>query len=49
MELLFLWAMMGVVVAMVAASKGRSAVAWFFYGALIWPIALTHAILLRRD
>ena len=49
MEWLFVWVIMGVVVAMVAHSKGRSPVPWFFYGALIWPIALTHAILLKRE
>lgn len=49
MELVFLWAMMGVIVAMVARSKGRSAVPWFVYGAIIWPVALTHAILLKPE
>jgi hypothetical protein len=48
MELFFLWMLMAVVVAMVAKSKGRSAIAWFFYGFLIWPIALVHALLLRQ-
>lgn len=47
MELVFLWAMMGVVVALVAKSKGRDPGPWFFYGALLWPVALTHAIVLK--
>ena len=38
---------MAVIVAMVANSKGRSGMAWFFYGLLIWPIALVHALLLK--
>jgi hypothetical protein len=49
MELLFLWVMMGVIVAMVARSKGREPFLWFLYGAVIWPIALTHAILLKPE
>jgi hypothetical protein len=39
---------MAVIVAMVANSKGRYAFGWFFYGLLIWPIALVHALLLKR-
>jgi hypothetical protein len=38
---------MGIIVAMIANSKGKSAVSWFFYGLLIWPIALVHALLLK--
>lgn len=44
-----LWVMMGVVVAIVANSKGRNPIPWFFYGALIWPVALTHAIVLDKE
>jgi hypothetical protein len=46
--LLFFWLMMAGVVAMVGKSKGRSAAPWFFYGLLLWPIALVHALLLRQ-
>jgi hypothetical protein len=49
MEWLIFWAIMAGVVAMVANSKGRSAALWFGYGLLIWPIALTHALLLKRE
>ncbi len=44
MEMFFFWIVMAVVVAIVANSKGRSPVAWFFYGFLIWPIALVHIL-----
>ena len=43
-----LWVIMAIVSAMVAASKGRSFVLFLLYGLLLWPIALTHAIILRR-
>ncbi len=44
MELLIIGIVMGVVVALVANSKGRSGCAWFFYGVLIWPVALVHIL-----
>lgn len=44
MVLLFIWLMMAGVVAIIANSKGFDASGWFFYGVLIWPIALAHVI-----
>lgn len=49
MELIIFWLIMGGVVAIVANSKGKSALAWFFYGALIWPIALVHIIVTKTE
>ncbi len=43
-----LWLVMGGVVAIIANSKGKNAVAWFIYGALIWPIALTHILVTKE-
>lgn len=43
---LAVWLVMGAVVGMIAHAKGRSAGLWFLYGALIWPIALTHALVM---
>lgn len=43
-----LWIIMAVICAMVASYKGRSAIGFFFYGLLVWPIALVHAILSER-
>lgn len=38
---------LGIVVGMIANHKGRSFFPWFMYGALVFPIGLTHAILLK--
>ena len=48
MELFILWIVMAAICAMIAHSKGRSGVGFFFYGLLIWPIALVHALLSAR-
>lgn len=42
------WVVMGLIVALVARSKGRSGVGWFFYGLLIWPVALVHILVIGR-
>jgi hypothetical protein len=39
---------MGIIVAMIANSKDRSAVSWFIYGLLIWPIALVHILITKE-
>lgn len=44
MEILFFWLVMAIVVAVVAANRGRSGFGWFLYGLLIWPVALIHAL-----
>lgn len=49
MEWVVLWLVMGGVVAIIANSKGKSALAWFFYGALIWPIALAHILVSKSE
>ena len=49
MELFFFWLIMAVVVAFVANSKGKSGGLWFFYGLVIWPIALIHAIVTPKE
>lgn len=43
-ELIVFWVMMAIVTAMVAGSRGRSPIGFFFYGLLLWPVALTHAL-----
>lgn len=43
------WVMMAVITAMVASSRGRSAIGFFIYGLLIWPVALTHALISPRQ
>ncbi len=49
MEWLIFWTIMAVIVAMVAKSRGKDALPWFFYGLLIWPIALVHALLSKQE
>lgn len=49
MEFLVFWLIMGGVVALIANSKGKSPVAWFFYGMLIWPIALVHILVTKSE
>lgn len=49
MEWVVLWLIMGGVVALIAKSKGKDAVIWFLYGVLIWPIALTHALVSKDE
>lgn len=39
---------MGLIVAGLASGKGKSAITWFIYGVLLWPIALIH-ILVSND
>ena len=48
MELLLLWIVMAVVCGIVANSKGYSFMAYFLGGLLLWPIALTIAIVKPR-
>lgn len=42
------WIVMALVVAVIASTKGRSGFGWFFYGLLIWPVALAHVAFIRR-
>ncbi len=48
-EVLFYGAILGLIPAMVASSKGRSFVLWWFYGAMIFIIALPHSLLISAD
>lgn len=48
LELIIIWVVMSAVVAIVADSKGLDWPAWFFYGLMLWPIALTHAIVMEK-
>ena len=45
MEWLFFWLVCAVIVTMIAVNKGYPGTGWFFYGFLIWPIALVHILL----
>lgn len=46
MEILMLSAMLGLIPAAIARSKGRSFVGFWIYGALLFIVALPHALLM---
>jgi hypothetical protein len=47
--LLVLAVLLGIAPGLIAHSKGRNFVLWWVYGILLGPVALLHAILLRRN
>lgn len=49
MGMIILAALIGLVPAMIAQSKGRSFVLWWFYGAMLFIIALPHSIIMSAD
>jgi uncharacterized membrane protein YeiB len=48
-EIIVLCALIGLIPAMIAQKKGKSFVTWWIYGALLFIIALPHALLLSPD
>lgn len=42
--LIVFWVVMALVVGVAANSRGRSRIAWFLYGLLLWPVALVHVL-----
>lgn len=49
MELFLFSVLLGLIPAMVAQSKGRSFVLWWFYGAMLFIIALPHSLIMQTD
>lgn len=49
MEFLFLAVLLGLIPAVIARTKGRSFVVWWLYGALLFIVALPHALLMRAN
>jgi hypothetical protein len=49
MEVLVIGALLGLIPAMVAQSKGKSFGLWWFYGAMLFIIALPHALIMSVD
>lgn len=39
----------GLLPAVIAASKGRSFMGWWIYGALLFIVALPHSLIIKRD
>jgi hypothetical protein len=48
-EILFVAALIGLIPGAIARGKGRSFGLWWLYGAMIFIIALPHALLLKPD
>ena len=46
MEILLLCAFLGLLPALIASKKGRNFGKWYLYGALLFIVALVHAILI---
>ena len=49
MEFLLIAILIGLLPAMIAKNKGRSFTAWWIYGALLFIVALPHALLIKQD
>ena len=49
MEVLIIAVLLGLIPAIVAQSKGKSFVLWWFYGAMIFIIALPHSLIMSAD
>lgn len=49
MEVLIFAALLGLIPAMIAQSKGKSFGPWWFYGAMLFIIALPHALIMSAD
>lgn len=40
---------LGLIPAAIAANKGRSFLGWWIYGALVFIVALPHALLIKKS
>jgi hypothetical protein len=49
MEFIVLAVVLGLIPAMIARSKGREFLTWWIYGALLFIVALPHALLLKPE
>lgn len=48
-EIVLIAALIGLIPAAIARGKGRSFGLWWFYGAMLFIVALPHALLLKPD
>jgi len=48
-ELLFIWALFGIVSAIVASNKGRNGCGWFLLGFLLGPFGLILSLAVSKD
>lgn len=49
MGILIIAALLGLIPAAIAKGKGRSFGLWWFYGAMLFIVALPHALIMRAD
>jgi hypothetical protein len=49
MEFLILAVLLGLIPAAIARSKGRDFVLWWLYGAMLFIVALPHALLMKAN
>lgn len=49
MEVIFFAALLGLIPAKIASDKGRSFVLWWFFGAMLFIVALPCSIFLKKD
>lgn len=49
MEFLIIITLLGLIPAAIAQSKGRSFIGFWIYGALLFIVALPHALLMKAD
>lgn len=49
MEVLVIAILIGLIPAAIAKGKGRSFGLWWFYGAMIFIVALPHALIMKPD
>ncbi len=49
LKILFVAAILGLIPAFIASSKGRSFALWWVYGLLLFIVALIHSIFIKRD
>ena len=45
----FIWTFLGLIPAYIAHNKGRGFFKWWFYGYFLFPIALIHSILIKKN
>ena len=49
MGLLIIIILIGIIPAAIAQGKGKSFVLWWFYGSMLFIVALPHALIMKRD
>src|SRR5947209_8092962 len=49
MEILFVPILIGLLPAFIARGKGRSFVTWWLYGAILFIVALPHALIMKSN